>query len=339
MNSLWVSDLHLTENARDEYRWQLFPWIADTCLAHDVRELYILGDLSDAKDNHSGRLVNRVADSLHHTRKQAKLLSIVILRGNHDGIDPNCAFWQFLRHSPFIQYISHPFQTTLCGQEVLMLPHTTDPLKAWDAVEMHGADIILMHATMRGSLAENGQALEGIPPALLSTARRARIFSGDVHVPQKVGKVEYVGAPYPVKFGDRFTGRAILCKKWRTFESLPIPSIQRLSVTVDSTGSPMDLKSRVRKGDQVKVAVRLQPHEYGDWQRIKADTSEVLKVLGVDMVSIELERAEQKVVPRIPLKGKAALVRRSPAEVLQLYCAANKVDKALQAAGRELLGD
>ena len=57
---LLVSDLHLTDNPRDEYRWGIFGQIDSVIQTYQPSCLVILGDLTDKKDNHSSELVNRL---------------------------------------------------------------------------------------------------------------------------------------------------------------------------------------------------------------------------------------------------------------------------------------
>lgn len=334
MNSLLISDLHLTDNPRDEYRWRLFDWLIDTMPKHDVKSLFILGDLTDAKDYHSAKLVNRIVHVLLRCYREGKLLEIIILRGNHDGVDPKCAYFRFLGQYPCIQYVDTPFMKPFDGHEVLMLPHTNDPLRAWESVELHAAETILMHATVRGALAENGQALEGIPPGVLATARRARIYSGDVHVPQKIGRVEYVGAPYPVRFGDKFKGRAVLLKRWKEAVDLPIPSIQRRTIVAGPNGFNAAAVAGLKAGDQIKVRVRLEPSEYGDWQKAKREIMADSSALGLELCGLELEKPEAQPLPKIV--RRATLVRR-PEETLRDFCAAQKLNEDIQLSGLEIL--
>lgn len=339
MNSLLVSDTHFTDNPRDAYRWELFPWLRTAIQEHQVRDLFILGDLTENKDRHSGRLVNRLVDSLIAVFRQTDVHKIHVLRGNHDGIDPNNSFFRFLRNFPSMEFIETPFAKEYSGREVLMLPHTTEPLKAWEHVEMHLADFIFMHATVKGAISENGQQLDGIPAGFLNTARRAKIYSGDVHVPQTVRvsgiEVEYVGAPYPVKFGDVFKPRAVLLEDFRKARSIPIPTIQRLMITVTTAEKKVDLSGIAKKGDQVKVKVRLHPSEYGDWKECKRRVIEGCSQAEVELCGLELEKIEQ----RIRLWTPVATTIRSPQQILITFCETNKLPKAVAAEGANLLKD
>ena len=334
MNTLLISDLHLTDAPRDSYRWKLFDWLIEVMPQHDVKNLFILGDITDAKDYHSARLVNRLVGALLGLYRRGGLHYIHLLRGNHDGTDPHCPYFEFLGQYPSIRYISTPFTFPLNGQDVLALPHSRDPQKDWDGVEMHNVDLILMHATVRGAVAENGQVLEGVPPSLLATARRAKIYSGDVHVPQKLGRVEYVGAPYPVRFGDSFVPRAILLEKGKARDLLP-PAIRRGVITVDATQAGLAGLSAYSKGDQVKVRVRLNPSEYLDWQKIKKNVTAACTEQGVELCGLELERTPPR---RLLRKSGAPLQQqRTPQDILKAFCAANKVDGSSAAVADGIL--
>jgi len=333
VNILLISDLHLTANPREEYRWALFTWLAEAIPQNGVKDLFILGDLTDAKDYHSARLVNRMVNTLLGLYRQTGLTNIHILRGNHDGTDPRCPYFEFLGQYPSIRYLSTPFTFPLGSQEILALPHTADPGKDWAAVEMHNVDLILMHATVRGAVAENGQVMEGVPLSLFATAKRAKIYSGDIHVPQKVGRVEYIGAPYPVRFGDSFTPRAVLLEKGKARDLLP-PAIRRGVITVDAAQAGLASLSSYSKGDQVKVRIRLSPAEYLDWQKIKKAVEAKCVEHGVELCGLELERIPQR---RRLLKSAVPQQQRSPQDVFKSFCATNKVDALVFNIGKGLL--
>jgi hypothetical protein len=338
MNALLISDLHLTALPRDEYRWKLFDWLVSTIPQHHVADLIILGDLTEAKDFHSARLVNRIVDNLLRVfRCNNGLFKIHVLRGNHDGTDPGCAYFRFLGQYPAIEFIETPFETQLGKDEtVLYLPHSRNPVEDWKAVSMNRADLILMHATVKGSVAENGIVLDGTPPEVLRLARRGvPIFSGDVHVPQTVGRVQYVGAPYPIRFGDTFKGRAVLLDSERKATSLPIPSIQRRMITAGAAGVSLStLKTlKLGEGDQIKVRVRLTRAEYGDWGKAKKNTLASCEAAGVECHGLELERPEELPLP----EQKRMIIRRAPADILSDYCSMNKVPKHIAEVGQTFI--
>ncbi len=341
MNSLLITDLHLTANPRDEYRWALFDWLLPALVKNNVKTLFILGDLTEAKDNHNAKLVNRIVNQLLRLYRQGGLFKIYILRGNHDGIDPDCPYFAFLGHYPWLEYISTPYMFTHNGQEVLMLPHTNDPAMKWKDCDLHQADMILMHVTVNGSIGENGTALSGINPDFFKLARKAKIYSGDIHVPQTIGRVEYVGAPYPIRFGDQFQGRAVLLGG-KEPKDLWVPSIQRVMVDIDAEYN-MTLKppKGLREGDQAHVRIHLHPHEFGQWETIKKDIQEIssaarTQLCGVELVSI---KPTTKMLTNAALSRPAIAVTRDPYTALRAYIKAHKVGNEIAASGEMLLKD
>lgn len=342
MNVLLVSDLHLNDNPRDEYRWLLFPRLRKIIREKHVSHLFVLGDLTDEKDRHNARLVNRVVDALSLLIAEggkASPLEVWLLMGNHDNIDPGCAFFRFLDKMPQLHFVSTPFMRPFDGHEVLMLPHTRTPLESWAQIDfMHKADFIFLHGTMTGAAAESGQLLEGIPPGALVQARKAKIFGGDIHVPQRVGRVEYVGAPYPVRFGDNFEGRAILLTDWRTADEIPLPSIRRVWLEADAhgIGAPGDTGKlpQLSEGDQVKVRVRLSQAEYHLWNDVKKYVVEWCANMKLQLCGLELQREEAKAVPKL---ARRVVLKKSGRGILDDFCQKNKVDKSTADVGHHIL--
>ena len=90
------------------------------------------------------------------------------------------------------------------------------------------------------------------------------MWSGDVHVPQKIGNIEYVGAPYPIRFGDNFTGRVVVIDRgvqtdWH------YDTIRKVHATITQTLELRDYK--LRKGDQLKVTLKLSASEMHEWDK------------------------------------------------------------------------
>ncbi len=338
MNALLISDTHFTDNPRDMYRWQLFSWLREAIPKNNVKYLFICGDITEEKDRHSAKLVNKIVEELLSTYKQTGLVSIYIIRGNHDGLNPTMPYFKFLGKYPCIQFIETPFAAQFSDREVLMLPHTTDPAEAWKNVELHLADFIFMHITVKGAVSESGQQLDGIPAGILAPARRAKIFSGDIHVPQtiKSGRVpvEYIGAPYPVNFGDSFKPRAILIKNnFTDYESISIPSIRR-STLVISPAAPHLLLDDFHAGDQIKVRIRLTQSEYGDWAQLKRQAIADCSAAKVELCGLELEKVESRSSrPRIAKIATA----KTTVQVLDEYCSGNKLSQELTKIGSKLL--
>ena len=336
MSVIGIADLHLTSTPRDAYRWRLFPWLAEQIVQHRVEHLLILGDLTESKNYHSGKLVNEIVDTfaaLH--RDTGGHLQIVVLPGNHDGLDPECPYFRFLGHLPFIRYISVPTLGPFAGcDNVLFLPHTKEPEK-WGNDFLSAAEVIFMHQTFTGAKSETGFELEGMSADVLFAAKRAKIWSGDVHVPQKCGRIEYVGSPYPVRFGDSFQPRAVLLtSKLKKAQDLAPPGHNRMHVRASSA---TDLSvHELGKGDQIKISVPLKRSEFGSFDKIRRELAAYCSEKGVEICGLEVEKLEEAPVPKLKARG-AGTQSVTPEQILKSWSERQKLEPHVAETGQRLL--
>ena len=334
LNAALVTDLHLTDTPRDKYRWELFPWLGKTLRTSlfPIYYLFILGDLTQAKDYHSSKLVNKIADAVTTLVQDACLKRIYILRGNHDGLDPDCPYFRFLRHLPAVQYVETQWMEDIGRTKILMLPHTKNPRLEWVYEDFYDADVILMHATVEGSVAENGMTLNGVHHGYFRGIR-ADIYSGDVHVPQTVGKIKYIGAPYPIHFGDKFVGGAVLLKNGKFHSELPFNTLHRWMLDIQT---PEDLqKVEVQEGDQCKIRLALTPAEYLNWKEYKKQVIEWCAKEKVELFGIELAQEKE---PRGKIKENLKLaVTLPPEQIIRDHCKQHRLGPDLQTTGLSLI--
>lgn len=298
---LLASDLHLSSAPSSEYRWKLFDQLATLQRKHKIATLLILGDLTDAKDGHNAALVNRIVSTL----AALPFDDVVILSGNHDWLKEGEEFFRFLNHLPRLQFITGPTVLPIVGARwhsalCLFLPYSKTPAADWRALDdsLWDVDYLFMHQTIKGSVASNGQVMEGEELLDLSTvlSTRTKVYSGDIHVPQTVGVIEYVGSPYHVHFGDKFKPRVILLHSKGEAEDIHLPNVQRLTVKVGSV--PELRRIELQRGDHVKLRMELAESEKHAWLKIKREALEVLKAAGVEVYGVELlvKKARRRVV-------------------------------------------
>lgn len=320
--ALLVSDLHLTANPRDEYRWSLFPWMVEVCDYHRVKTILVLGDVTDAKDYHPAELVNRVSNGFSMLRKNSRestVEKIYIIMGNHDYLKTGVPFFNFLGNFPHIEFITKPTFRVSEYSSVALLPHTKTPMKDWRGLDFRNIDLVFMHQTVSGSIASNGMELEGeldnqIKGSLKGLPANATIYSGDIHKPQCIGDVTYVGSPYPVHFGDTeiIPYRSLILDEDMAPTSIYLPSIHRISVR----GSLAEIKGwKLRKGDQVKIKLRLLSSERDRWETLRREVLEFFKEQGVEVLSIELSSTSRR---RALVKREGSKFEGSSAESLIL---------------------
>ena len=309
--TLLTSDLHLTDNPADDYRWKLFDFLADRCQAEGVKTLGILGDLTDAKDYHPSRLTNRIVEQI--VRMRALVDEVIILEGNHDYLRKGHAYFEFLNHLPGIRFIVKPYEDLTGSKAGLWLPHTKTPMQDWKDWDFTHYNYVFMHQTAPGSIASNGQAMDG---DALPDFGESKIYSGDIHVPQVIGSIENVGSPYHVHHGDNFHPRCVLLDRRGRAVDLHFDSIRRLSVKVRSLEElrRMDIK----RGDHLKLTFELSQADKHSWAAIKRKAAEEMADHGVVLNDLSLKVAGSTV----PLSYAGDLKkseRMSDAEVLTRF--------------------
>lgn len=338
-NSLFISDLHLTDRVHDAYRWRVFEQCAELSRQHSVTELFVLGDLTEAKDYHSSRLVNKIVDSFYFLRKTSRINEIYFLKGNHDGLDPEHPYFHFLRRMPWASVFVEPTWVDKGKETLLFLPHTRDPEKDWAGLEMGDASFIFLHGTVGGAVSETGQKMEGISLDWFK-GLRCTILAGDIHVPQKIGPVEYVGAPYPIRFGDVYQGRALGYIDGKRVE-FPLENLRKHTLRLEGP-LVQSGKARwpgLRKGDQVTFVIVLSDSELGEWHERKKWCMDFCAAEGAVLLNVKLERKATAASTKPSLAAVKAAKVRTPEETLSLYCATRKVEAPLAKLGKQLLAE
>lgn len=278
------------------YRFEIFPWLAEQCRLEKVKTLLILGDLTDAKDNHSAELVNKIVAVFRMLSELG--IIIKILAGNHDWLREGHQFFKFLDVIPGVQFISTPTEDDeFTGPLSFFLPYSKNPAKDWAGMDFSHYDYLFMHQTVKGARSSNGQAMDGEP---LPPLNAVKVYSGDIHVPQIIGGVDYVGSPYHVHMGDAFKPRCVLLERDGNPVDLYFKTLSRMTVQIRDLKELGQLK--IRPGDQIKVRFELSEADKHDWSRIKRLAKEVLKEKGADIYGIEL--LVQKTSRRVLLDGK-----------------------------------
>ena len=341
-DTIITSDLHLTTHERDAYRWEFLDWLYEKARRLRVDTIWILGDLTDAKDFHSSLLVNKVVEKLarfRHADIEEEEIEIKIVKGNHDGVDPDMPYFLFLNQMG-IDFISAP--TYRLVDRVLILPHTRTPQADWANVKRLVAaehsryagkcEYILMHATVAGAVSESGYVLSGIPIKAIPNPWHARIISGDIHSPQQIAGVNYVGAPYHVHFGDWFIPQVLYFDHAGIEQNLHPPYIRRFMLDVKH---PDELKQmKVRDGDQAKIRIHLPRSEFGSWHKYKQRALEIADSKKLHVAAIELVKVEDE---NRQLRHSTAKLKESKEQTFERYCKAAKVAPKLTETGLKLI--
>lgn len=344
MQTLITGDLHLTARPEEDYRWAVFPYLKRQAEKHGARQLILLGDVTDRKDHHPARLVNRLMEEL----LALDLNEIFWVAGNHDFADPAQPFFKWIGMVPGLWFFHEPALVTCGGMDALFLPSTANPLEEWKDLNWDAADATFMHQPSLGAALSNGSKIGNDDPAAagLISFLRARtkkpIFSGDIHTPQQCGPIIYLGSPHPVHFGDSFSPRIGLLSVTSSdmaFKSIERKSLRRMTLTL--AGWDEGSKSEIleaRPGDHLKVYVSLPRSLFGQWEAIRAEIKDTAAQAGAVLYGSFLlpdEAPAAAAARTAPAKGKAA---RRPELQIQRFLSNRELPDAdkLALVGEEL---
>lgn len=331
MSLLLCADLHLTELPRDEDRWNLFPWIESQVEKHDIENVAILGDLTDAKNNHPEKLVNHVVRVISSLSKKVQ---VIILKGNHDFIEESSPYFRFLGKLKNVVYVNKPMSIDFGKVGTgLFLPCTKSPA-SWQIKtgECANYDYIFTHQTYDGCLSENGTKLNGVPPSIFSWFN-GKVWSGDIHVAQKVGKkIEYVGAPYPIRFGDSFDPRCILLTGPVTHKVLKFP--HRIKKLIEAKS--IDDFPTLPPKSQVKIRFWLSRADYANWPNIRTAIQKHVFAKEWELCGLELDA--EPTVDTVADTVSAPIVAEADG-VVSAYAKDKKLGKKTTEVGLNLIKD
>ncbi len=339
---LGTGDIHLTDDPRDEYRWRIFKFLKKAAERLGIRHFVILGDLTDKKDKHSGKLVNRVVDALNSLPGQ-----VMVLKGNHDyDADPDVPFFRFLGPSVgdpnakllfFTQPSVQSFGTVPLGfTKCFFVPHVRKTEgHEWPKVP-EGTRFVFMHQTFDGAEVENGTTLPGLPTNLLDLPDGCEIVSGDIHVPQRLKGITYAGAPHPVRFGDTFQPRVLHFDGTKLL-SIPRSTIRKESITI-STAEDLDALD-LREGDQVKVTLRLRRRDFPDWPKTREQVIKWASQKGIALAGCRVEERKSKEQVEAEATSGPSVQAKSFDELFHAFCADKGIEPVYVKAGEGWIND
>jgi hypothetical protein len=263
-------------------------------------------------------LVNKLIESLKKVSQR-----VTILRGNHDAINPDSPYFEFLNEIPDLRFISKPtFTDDLADCLILHIPHGTDLKKLKIS---HRPDLVLMHITVRGAIDFTGRELPGEDFEL---GYKTTILSGDVHRAQKVGTVEYIGVPYDTRHGEHSTRSAILFKDGERFD-LKFPAPRKRTFRI-RTAQDLD-RIKGKSGDFIRVVIELPPEKVDQANETRSKVDQMVARYGfiLDGVQLQLQIDQADVTQQQLLQ---------PDDAFDEFCRQHKLTDFLIDVGRSCLG-
>lgn len=325
MKYLLTSDIHLTDAAKDSYRFGLFDFLRQQQEIYNPDVLIVAGDLTNEKNYHSSALVNQTVEGFKRLRPP-----VYIDRGNHDGDDPENPFFAFLNKIPGITFCIDT--TVIKDYKLVMIPHQLNQASFDNAFKrVPEGFLAVCHQTITGCLSETGSRLTGlaVPPN-----KACKILSGDIHRPQILhtenGDVTYIGSPYAVRHGDHFEPRVLLLDNNKEID-LHFLAPKKLSLIIRDVSEIPDLK----KGDQIKVLMELHPSEKVEWANHKKKIMDHCKDKGIEIYGAKLKVIEGRKRPKLTASSNS----KSNLDYFKAFCVSEQIPANIKQAGLNIIED
>lgn len=324
MKRIVTADIHISKTPIDAYRLvflkETLPALLDK---YKVEQLIVGGDLTQDKDGHPASLVNELVGAFIHLSSKCE---VIILQGNHDFQSKEHPFFQFLSYFKNIFWISGPMQKDGC----LYLPHTRDYKQDWAGIDFKGHDFIFAHNTFEGTKV-NGQSLSGIPTNIFPND--SVVLSGDIHEPQQVDVVTYIGSPFLCSFGDDYKPRVLFLDGLKA-KSIRVGGQQKRLLNLDwVAGGMAKLAQSANENDIVKIQVHTNMEHVAKWADIRQE---------VEQWAIQNKFVLNSVIPIVSYdKGErqkvVSSVRRTDNEYVNAFVKRNGTDEQTTAIGKSII--
>lgn len=330
-HALIITDIHLTEKSEDRYRFEIFPWIEEK-FGKRLDKVFILGDLTDRKDFHAGWFVNKVVE---HLRELSNSIEVYAIKGNHDyDADQNNPFFRFLRDYEKIHYFTDP---AIDKDGVLFLPHSRDPKRDWKILNRcrpGEVKTIMMHQTFDGAISESGYEMRGVDWKQFEKWN-CPVYSGDIHKPQKLGPITYVGSPFHIRYGDKFKPRCLLLdRNFHELREVQFPAPRKLVFEIERATDMHSVDAK--RGDMVKVRVFMPRSKFTEWPEQRDIVRSIAAKKKIKLHSVVPKERKARERPRIKKRVQLSKTRDRK-DIYKAFCDRYDLRKDLTEAGKEFM--
>ena len=328
MKSIFVGDLHAslklpyarinkdtTTSDRLEDVLDVIHQVRNYAFNHEIRRVFILGDLFDQRHPDAPTLVN-VARSLRYLigdKKGQPERQVWLLPGNHDahdraGLIYSLGMFGELRVNG-LNVAAQPTSLLAGGIEFSMIPWLPRNLFI-EKVKSITCDpktpsVLLFHQDVLSAVSNSYRVEKGIDPSRLS--KWDCWLAGHIHTPQKIGSGRYIGAPLHLRFSDA---------------NDPIP--ERGFFVLDHT----QLRKDPSKPDLALEMVKVQAPKFVRWRFIEDDDVSPYE-LAEDLLPELLDELEEEDSPtylEIIIEGERKGVVKARTLVRQVLDTVERVE-------------
>lgn len=235
--ALIFADLHVHNHKGQVDRLQncvdVLDWVFQQAKINNCEYIFFLGDLFHERSKIDVLNYLRTFEVfMKHMIDDASQRQVFLLVGNHDMYHKerwDVSSVKPLSAIPNVHIIQSPLTKEIGGCRINWLPYTNNPLEHIAKFKQEMGDILLGHIAVHGALLNTSYGTRSdvvvefdsdmIPVDANLFSEWKMVFLGHYHAAQKFNdKVEYVGSPLQLNFGESFQQKQIIVLDLRTLE-------------------------------------------------------------------------------------------------------------------------
>ena len=239
-------------------------------------------------------------------------------------------FWKFLNHvHPRLYYLAEP---EIWNDSLLLMPWQADPQAAFMANRTPHLRAVFMHQPVNGAVGEHGMKMKVENTPIFP--RSLKVYSGDIHTPQKVGVVEYVGAPHPIDFGDDYPCRMLrLNTEYEIVRAITLHPPKKHMLRVRNLKELEQTKTE--PGDQARIEFHVAADRIEQWAVEQEGIAQWAADRKIRVASVEtiIDAQTSMGTPQTPIFDA------DPTETLSAFCTSESLADNIADAGKQLLAE
>lgn len=347
--ALIFSDLHLHSHKESVGRLndclKVLDWIFNEASKHDVEHILFLGDLFHERSKIDVLNYLRTFETfMRHMLENDPKYHCWLLVGNHDMYlkekwDVNSV--KPLSAIPKVHIIQEPCTLNIGGVDIDFCPHTENPFKELQKLKngskrklllghmsVHGAKLNKLYGTKSDVIVEYDNDMVAVSADIFDDWEKT--FLGHYHGAQNLNeKVEYVGSPLELSFGEAFEDKHIILFDLETFEKTYIKntfSPKHYIIRPEEIGD-YDLNHNF-------VRIELDCRKAGQILDLRKTITSTYKVASLDFKEPDIKKNDDE----IALVEDAKNILKDENEMLKIYMKRRGVPKELNNQKLETIG-
>jgi len=224
---LLFSDIHIHPHKRSQQRLddclRALQWVFDVAKDESIKEILFGGDLFHDRQKIEVYTYQRAFEVIYGNMLSGSF-SLTLLLGNHDlwfNDRTNVSSVTPLSAIPGVRVVGEPARINICGSNWDFVPFTHNPIETLEQLRAMPGDpeYALGHIALDGAILHGSQqsdvAIEHdgdmvrVSPSIFGHYRHT--YLGHYHAEQRVNlKVEYIGSPLELSFGEAFQEKHLI---------------------------------------------------------------------------------------------------------------------------------